>query len=215
METLKFRLFVVFAILGVASCTTIIEEKDQIYFEKLNDTLIVREKGNFDSLGKKVGKWVGYLANDTIGYIGYYKEDAKDSGWKFFNPMGKIQKEENYVKGLKNGYTRIYSDGKLYDEVEFKGNKKSGRHTHYFSSGRVNFYQEYKDGFFDGDFVAFFEDGKIKQKGRFSHGRCVGEWLLCYPNGTVKEKTIYDSLSPKFREIKYGLHGEIVSDEIK
>lgn len=181
----------------------------------INDIGIVKQNGTFDSLGNKKGKWTGYFSNDSIGYIGFYENGVRDSVWVYYNYLGVIEKKEQYFRGLKNGITSYYSEGILYDEVEFKDDKKNGRHTHYYGPDKVNFYQEYKDGFFDGIYTLFYEDGKVKQKGKFKMGRCVGEWLLFSNNGEVVEKTIYDSLSTKYREIKYSLNGKIISDEIK
>ncbi len=216
MEAIRWQyniLLLLCVLICIASCTN-----DNIHQSKdvgKTDAQIVYEKGVSDTLGNRNGRWVGYLSNDSVGYIGYYKAGLRDSLWMFFNHLGMKEKEEHYDNGLKNGVTRVYSDGILYDELIFTNDKKNGRHTHYYSTGKVNFYQEYKDGFFDGDYVLFFEDGKIKQKGRFEHGRCVGEWLLYSYVGEIIEKTIYDSISTKYREIKYGSNGEIISDEIK
>lgn len=183
--------------------------------EGAKDSLIVKETGKLDSNGNRTGKWTGYFSGNKIGYLGYYENGLKDSAWIFYNPLGLIVKKEHYSKGLKNGITSIYSEGILYDEVEFKNDKKNGRHSHYSSPKQLNYYQEYKDGYFDGEYVLFFEDGSIKQKGKFVHGRCVGEWLIFYSNGAIMEKTVYASFSAKYREIKYNQDGFVISDETK
>jgi antitoxin component YwqK of YwqJK toxin-antitoxin module len=179
------------------------------------DSLMLRNVGKIDKDGRKIGKWTGYFSNSKVGYVGYYKNGLKDSSWYYYNDRGILEKKEQYINGLKNGITSIYSDGNLYDEVEFVNDKKHGKHTHYYSPTKVNFYQGYKDGYFDGDFILFFEDGAVKQKGKFSHGRCIGEWVEFSSNGSIIEKTIYYSDSKKYREIKFNQNKDTISDIIK
>ncbi len=211
------KLLGLFFILFFTQCTINTRENnlENAITKTVIDTGIIKEVGEFDSIGKKIGKWCGYFVNDQIGYLGYFRNGLKDSVWEFYNKSGTIEKKERFSNGLKNGNTSIYSDGVLYDEMEFKDDKKHGWHKHYYGPNKINFYQRYSEGFFDGDYVLFFENGRIKQKGQFAKGRSVGEWQSFSQTGAIIEKTIYYSFSTKYREIKYSEDGKVTSDMTK
>ena len=126
ISRLFVRLILLSTVLFITLCTFNRKEKSSVNngVEDPKINTIIKEIGLLDNNGKRTGKWIGYFKNNIIGYLGYYLNGLKDSTWDFYNHLGIMEKREHYSKGLKQGVTSIYSEGILYDEVEFKNDKK-------------------------------------------------------------------------------------------
>ncbi len=170
-------------------CNRKIQEKS----DDLTLNSFIKEIGSFDSLGNKTGLWIGYYNNKTVAYKGNYLKGLKDSIWVYYNIDGDIDKIERFEIGRKNGLTKIYSKGNLYDEINYKNDVKDGKHTHYYTtSNKINFLQEYRNDTLHGEFKLFFENGKLKQHGAFKNGRNIGEWLTFSERGEIIERIFYE-----------------------
>jgi len=182
--------------------------------DNFSDEPVVKEDGGFDSTGSKSGLWKGYYKNGNEAYHGNYQSGLKEGAWNYFTKDGKLFKHLTYNNGLKNGKVSIFSDGRLYDEISYTNGKKNGKHIHYSATGSVNYVQEYKNDSMSGEFIIYSATGKITQKGSLSDGKNVGEWRMYNDQGSLTEVNVFDTLTSTYREIKFSLNGDTLSDKI-
>jgi antitoxin component YwqK of YwqJK toxin-antitoxin module len=96
---------------------------------------------------------VNYDSDSTnIISIGYLSEFGEDGEWLYFDKSGRLEKIQNFNKGVLNGPV-----------TEFLCCKKFSEYT-------------YKDGVLDGEIVYYSSDGSITTKGNFKDGEMAGLW---------------------------------------
>jgi antitoxin component YwqK of YwqJK toxin-antitoxin module len=187
------------------------DENQSPYSEELES---IESKGEYDSAGQKINKWIGYYVSGDTAYIGAYSSNFKTGEWRYFDKNGIITKIENYYNGMLEGNVSVYNAGILYDEITYLNGKKNGKHIHYFKNGKVNYIQDYINGAMTGTFVVYYESGRIKQEGRLYKGKNIGEWKMYDKNGNLNEINIYDTSLNSYRKILINMNGDTTTNKI-
>ena len=147
---------------------------------------------------------------------GYYWEQAKDSLWQYFVNDSIVIREENYTKGVKNGYQGI-TNFNLYplpiDVKYYKNGLQDSIWERYYPSGKKKFFCYYKNDKREGPFNQFYEDQKVKIAGRYKNGVRNGTWkfwdeekekynIVEYENGIrVNDEHLSEEESEKIQDM--------------
>jgi len=172
------------------------------YWKKYNKQNKLDYEGTFFN-GEPVGKFIYYHDNGKIKNISYYTPNSpvvnttmfhengkklaegdfynreKDGKWLIYSSTGKLVAEENFVKGKKNGVSKIYSpqDETLLEEVNWLDDKKNGVSINYFTTGKIRMKMFYNLDKMHGSFENYYENGKIKTKGQYAKNFREGKWV--------------------------------------
>jgi len=124
----------------------------------------LKQKGTYDSNGKKTGVWTSGTKSGRITEECEYKNDERNGDRKSFFSDNTVSKIERYKNSKLNGVTIEYSG---------KTNKVERETT-------------YVDGRKDGPFKVFHEDGKtVKIEGKYVSGN-VASQKQYYSNGKLR-----------------------------
>jgi len=109
------------------------------------------------------------------------------------NDLGyKIEYGINPKTKLKEGVYKVYdSNGKLYEQTDYKADKIDGKRTLFYPNGQAEIIEIYVQGNYQGPYQAFYENGNLKSTGSFENNKAEGEWKSYYNSGKIKEIVVY------------------------
>lgn len=135
------------------------------------------------------------LYNDSAQLIakGKYIDNKKDSIWVYYNgSTGKINSEEIYKKGIKEGLWKIYySNGTVAETEVYKSGKKNGPYKKYFENGKLRFQGNMVNDQLEGKVTLYFSDGGVWQQGIYKSGDKNGMWTTFKGDGTIEKQEEY------------------------
>ncbi len=200
---LSFKEFKIFIIVMISSFNLFSQADGYTYYYYDNGK--TSSEGYMESR-KPNGYWKTYYQNGVMKSEGNRKNFLLDSIWKFYDEERTILNEISYSYGKKNGITRNYKSGVIYEEltyqddiridkiltyyptgelkqqVRLENGKENGDGYEYDTEGRIITLLEYKDGFLK----------KAEQINRFdSRGKKRGIWMSYHPNGILAEEGTY------------------------
>jgi len=110
--------------------------------------------------------------------------------WKYYHKASKVVMTiENYSKGKLEGMRSVfYPNGKIAEEIAYIKDLKNGVYKRYTESGIIIEESNYKNDQYDG--LAIFrdsDDGNIVSKGKFVNGKKMGVWQFFNKGKLVKE----------------------------
>ncbi len=185
--------------------------ESEIFFKDNKPAGIFRkyyENGNlkanmfFDENSPKVAAILYNEEGQKIS-MGFYYNQKKDSLWQYFINDSIVISEENYVKGVKNGYERtynLYMYPNLAEEKFWKNGKQDSTWTRYYTNGKPHFIAIYRDGIRHGEYVAFDENGQTIVQGQYKNNLMHGKWKM------------WDAEQMKIIEIEY-IDGHPVNED--
>lgn len=160
--------------------------KSEIYFKDGKPAGIFNkyyENGNPKSkmVFNESGTYCSAILYDVDGKkiaMGYYHNKLKDSLWQYFYSDTIVVAEENYKKGVKNGFERNYSTfGPIILEEKFyKNGKLDSTWTRYTIEGKKKFVAHYKKGQRSGLYELYDENGKVIIQGYYKFNVPQGTW---------------------------------------
>lgn len=81
---------------------------------------------------------------------------------------GKLQIEENYKNGLKDGWSiKYYDDGHIENRKFYKNNKAQGTEYGYYKNGSLRYSRTWRDNKLYGSLFYNYENGKINAYGTY------------------------------------------------
>lgn len=155
-------------------------------------------KGQYDSLGRRTGLWVGYHPNGEIasrqGYLGGLWQDSL---WEY-DSLGHVQRRGHFELGT-GKLQKIDTTGRTLEITPYTSGRREGEMQAYFTDGALQARYVYADDtlrslvrYHSRDSVspASASPG-IAQRGRFVGGQRDSLWVRYHPNGQVAESAIY------------------------
>jgi antitoxin component YwqK of YwqJK toxin-antitoxin module len=183
------------------------------YEEKYSDGA-VKEKGSKKG-GKNVGVKTEYNRDGSIDEETTYDDNGTRTAHKKYW-SGKLEKEEFYVGGVREGFQKTYGrSGVLEKEESYKNGKQDGMTIEYHRNTKIKEYEKsYIEDKQDGPQIRYNEKGKVIEKGQYYNGEMDGRWEYytdlgklqmvmnwkngqqngvteIYSNGKVVSKTMY------------------------
>jgi len=171
---------------------------------------VSHQKGNYKA-GKKEGKWIFYY-DKSYWNVPYAKAlnnsktnwneanwsevffvDGKEEGVKKYYQNNKLQRQENYLHGKREGKF-IEID---YTEQGSSYISESGYYSDDLETGTWKYYQNdeeriwlnkvknYKLGKEDGLYISYYNNGVVDMKGQYSDGERAGLWKVYYNRGSL------------------------------
>jgi len=162
-----------------------IVEYDSLGNEITNLTFIGKQSYTLHYFDKKVRLNADYTCNEF------------NNKFQFLSKTGKVESENNYLNGLKNGkYISYFHNGSLRIEGTYKSGDATGLWNYYYENGGVSKTGNFKDDKKDSIWKAFYENGKLKS-------------IILYKNGEpIDTAKYYDALGELMYTLvfdKYGL----------
>ena len=164
---------------------------EDFYYEKLREEIIKRfDNGDKELLVKYKGEGNDKVVVERITY------HENGDTLLLEKPLDKI-----YMK-------RLYIDGRLMFETNFKDDKKDGKWTTWHSNGRINYKTNYKDGKADGKWTHWYDNGQKMKEGTVKDGEKYvinawnkngellvkegnGKWIIYYESGKINNEGTY------------------------
>ena len=141
----------------------------------------------------QTARTVSYANNDRKIAEGNYRNEKKDSTWKYYSDYdGALLSEENYTLGVKNGvFLTFYPNGKMAERINYRDGQKDGEWIQYFNDGNLKFEGSYSHGEQEGPFIGYYPGQKIQFSGAYKAGRKDGAWIFYEENGAVKRSETF------------------------
>lgn len=174
-----------------------------------------------------------YFKDNTIKYVGYFKNDKYDgNGTKYIkilkhdiNYINELEQKYKFVKGGK--YVGLFKEGKyndmgsLYDkddkkifEGQYKNGMRCGYGVEYMNDTKI-FDGQYNNGTRNGSGIEYYSSGVIKFEGFYKNGRRCGPGIEYYKNSCVKCKANYiDNYYKTGPAIEYYKNGYVRNEGI-
>lgn len=133
-----------------------------------------------------------YYTNGKKSAEGIYFYEKKDSIWNYYDENERLISTETFVKGIKNGVSKIYyPDGNVSEELNWKNNTRDGVWLQYFTNGNTKLSATYKNGKLNGMLKQYYMSGKIKYYGMYVNSKKHGVWMRMNEDGKPAKKDIY------------------------
>lgn len=125
---------------------------------------------------------------------------------------GGTEKGNLDVEGLQTGlWQRFYSNGNIYEEINFLKGKYNGQRKEYYNKGQVKVISSYIDNKLDGDWLSFYENGTKQSEGKYINGERNGTYKEYYENGNLEKIQKYYDKGGRTNYIrKYDENGKVV-----
>ena len=122
----------------------LIYTSDEILSYWDDSTKVVRTRENYSKSGKS--SLIAYHPNGKVSREGYYFKNKKDSTWKYFDKVGKLESVKTFYKGKKNGHwTYYYPNGQAWKEIAWYKNKLEGEFKEFHENGKIKIKGQYKN----------------------------------------------------------------------
>jgi antitoxin component YwqK of YwqJK toxin-antitoxin module len=95
--------------------------------------------------------------------------------------------EDQYVDGLRNGYSISTKNGVRISENNFKNGQLNGVSRTWNENGKLAVETNWVDGVSNGKFNYFYENGNLKIEGVNSMGKLNGKYMEYYESGNMKK----------------------------
>lgn len=162
------------------------------YYYPSSDT--VRSKSDFRQDGK-IAYVTMYHLTGKIQAKGKYIDEQKDSLWTFYDERGTLLSTDTYLKGKKNGPSKIYfANGAVSEERNYKNDLLEGAFKQLFDDKKgVRAEGAYLANEFDGKCSWYYPNGIAAAQGFYEKGVKKGVWLYKTEKGTIKEKEVWQN----------------------
>ena len=87
---------------------------------------------------------------------------------------------------------RGYAPESVYEEGEYKTNRRTGIWKTYFPDGKTKSEITYTNGRKSGPYKVYYEDGTLQEQGDWARNRLKGDFQLNYANGNPRQVFKYD-----------------------
>ena len=141
----------------------------------------------------KTARTVSYASNGRKIAEGNYRNEKKDSTWKYYSDYdGTLLSEESYALNVKDGASKtFYSNGNITELMHYRDGKKEGEWIQYFDDGKVKFRGAFANDEKEGPFTGYYPGGKISFSGAYKAGHMDGTWTFYEENGEVTRTEKY------------------------
>lgn len=103
------------------------------------------------------------------------------------------QSTHNEVSELTSIRKEFYEDGKIKEEVTFKGDLKNGIRRKWYSNGNLSIEGTMEMDKWNGTYREWYSDGMPKLVGEYLDGKQHGEWFFYDKNGVKLPSLTYDN----------------------
>lgn len=197
------KLSLLFSILILFSCTTRVnveENKNDFNQKRIDGKRIFLYKGEpFTGI-----VYDTFKDTDQTRYEEEYTDGVKDGFSRAYSEDGEIMEEENYKNGIKHGeFFEKFENGNLYIQGEYTMGEKTGSQKKYYENGQIkedfNFNESSER---IGEQKKYFENGQLKEYRKYSDkSERVGDYFEYYENGQIKESGQYDIIDNEGRRV--------------
>lgn len=177
----------------IISCTKVKEVKSD------DGRLIKRYEYKLDKNESIVlhGKYQSWYENGKIKEAGKYKNDQKNGLWQYFDNDGKIEREVEYLKGLRNGVTKdYYNTGTVKKTYNFVNDTTQGRYEYYHMNGKLCYEANLIKGKMDGMAIQYDSLGQKMLEENYDKEIKTGKWKM-FENGKLVREFNYENGVPK------------------
>lgn len=118
-----------------------------------------------------------YAGDGTLSAIGHYEGHKKVGVWSYFASTGYLFMLENYVDGLRQGESLVFSaDSTILERLFYVDGLLDGERIKYYPYGNVMSKYTYKGGVLEGPYQYFFESGTLGEEGNYKAGKKDSIW---------------------------------------
>jgi len=123
------------------------------------------------------------------------------------NPKGELLEEGQYAEGDLQGLIKIYDNGTLFSEQEYKQGKKAGVYREYYPTGEVSQVSAWVEGKLTGTVQVFYKSGKLKETYTLDNGLLTGTKSIYEPDGKIlaEESYMQNQLNGECKYYKQGV----------
>lgn len=143
---------------------------------------------------KKNGPMITYFENGDISVSGFFKDDARDKKWTFYDETThKITAIENYVSNVLEGEQfYYYPDGTLKLKGSYKNNQRIGFWEQYTPDGKLEVQNIFLEGKDTINVAIYQSNGKILCSGAAKNDLREGIWQYFDTDGILLYDVTYE-----------------------
>jgi antitoxin component YwqK of YwqJK toxin-antitoxin module len=154
----------------------------QVSNDSLSFTSKVSVNYNDLVIKESAGKSTTYL-NDLL-FTGVAKSYFSD---------GKLQSEEEYVDGKKEGeWTIRFKNGNVMRQGYLKNGKEDGEYKEYFENGNLRYHYHYNMGVKNGKWLGWYENGILYTERNFENNTINGKIYVWDESGKLTKEFDYE-----------------------
>ncbi len=157
-----------------------------------------QEFNNFDTEGKRHGKWKKRFENsDQIRYEGTFDHGKEIGEFKFYRPSsGNTPTAVKIFSKDSDTITAKFftKKGKVISQGKMVKKNRVGSWTYYHKgSDKIMMTEAYKDGKLHGPQLTYFENGQLTEKTLFADGKRQGKRIMYSEKGVVLKEFTYEN----------------------
>ena len=144
--------------------------------------------------GKEVfhGYYKEFYPNKEIRLNGTYVKGLKNGDWKSWSQSGNLMLQQQWNKGIPDGdHKSWYANGQMKSLERYQQGIRSGRFESWFENGQRESRVEYSDNILKGAYQKWYANGQEHIRCLYKDGKIDGNWTEWNTDGTVKEKKLY------------------------
>jgi antitoxin component YwqK of YwqJK toxin-antitoxin module/Tfp pilus assembly protein PilF len=163
--------------------------------------------------GNKV-YYKSFYSDAIILQEGELESGVRTGTWKFYNPLGLLTEERNYIDGMQSGPQRSYcASGSVKAEFYCDSNNIIGMYREYFMNGHIRSMGNYTKEGPEGEWITFFSNDSIQTRCFYSGGILTGRAVTYTPLGEKSMEEFYNSEGIPIRTVHYDHQGNKASDQ--
>ena len=124
---------------------------------------------------------------------GAYKNQLKDSVWKFYDVFGQVLTTETYDQGIHNGkFVTFYQSGDTTEILYYDDGLKHGPWKQFYKGDRIKTDGNYVKDTLNGPITFYHKNGRMMMIGTYEMGLSHGTWKHFNEQGKLELIEYFD-----------------------
>ncbi|WMN12282.1 hypothetical protein QYS49_33115 [Marivirga salinae] len=177
----------------LASISIYDKSGNEIAKKLYNNGVLIEERKN---LSNGLIELSTFFANGNIKENGQLKGNTKIGSWKYFNTIGELKEQINYLNGKENLLLVFGENGNFIERTELVNDKSE------LTKSLQNLSSVYK-------YQSYYSNEKLKSEGYTSNGKKVGVFEVYDERGNLSEITEFDIEGNKINSLDAGTYQKL------
>lgn len=177
--------------LVVGFLTSTVSAQETIWFDSNWNTTEKEKAIYYRPAPKKQGKgfWIvdyymsGIKQMEGFSFVLEANKEKFEGLIKYYFSNGVLYQEVNYYEGKIDGIRKVYFEsGKLKSVRDYEDDKIDGKYLEYYETGELLSSGDYENNLKEGVWKTYYKNGKMKERGKYEEGKKIGIWKTFYKN---------------------------------
>lgn len=138
-----------------------------------------------------------YYSSGVLASTGKYVNEKKDSVWKIYDDLQRLEEKDQYKNGKKNGKCMtFYANGNVLESKTWHNDVENGKWRQFFDNGDLKLEGTYVNGKLEGPATFYLPGGNVTISGTYHNDVKDGKWIYYNDAGHPIDTVVFHDGKP-------------------